>query len=265
VELRSRIDQVLNERRPTTVTDIQLALPGGGVEVLDVYMVPLVTGSQTAAVALTFLEVGRYKVLREELERSQRELEAAYEELQSINEELETTNEELQSTNEELETTNEELHSTNEELETMNEELQSTNEELEATNNEVRQRSLELDEANLYLEAILGSLGSGVIVLNRQLAVRVWNRVSEDLWGLRADEVAGQHFLNLDIGLPIDQLSQAIRATVSGQSDTVDLRVPAVNRRGRAIEVEVRVSPLVGDGQGPNGAIVLVRRVGEST
>src|SRR5437588_4889633 len=123
VELRSRIDQVFNERRPTTVSDIQLGQAGGGVEFLDAYLLPIVTDSETSAVALTFLEVGRYKVLREELERAQRELEAAYEELQSINEELETTSEELQSTNEELETTNEELHSTNEELETMNEEL----------------------------------------------------------------------------------------------------------------------------------------------
>ena len=264
VELRSRIDQVLNERRPTTVTDIQLTLAGGGVEFLDAYLHPLVTDSETSAVALTFLEVGRYRVLREELERAQRELEAAYEELQSINEELETTNEELQSTNEELETTNEELHSTNEELETMNEELQSTNEELEATNTELRQRSLDLDEVNAYLEAILGSLGSGVIVLNRQLAIRVWNRVSEDLWGLRSDEVEGQHFLDLDIGLPVNELSEPVHAAVSGESEIVDLRLPAVNRRGRAIDVDVRVAPLQRDGQAPDGVIVLVRRAGES-
>src|SRR5439155_15858142 len=265
VELRSRIDQVFNERRATTVNDIQLTLPGGGVEFLDSYLLPLITDSEVSAVALTFLEVGRYKVLREELERAQRELEAAYEELQSINEELETTNEELQSTNEELETTNEELHSTNEELETMNEELQSTNEELEATNTELRQRSLDLDEANIYLEAILGSLGSGVIVLNRQLAVRVWNRVSEDLWGLRSDEVEGQHFLNLDIGLPVDPLSQPIRAALNGETEIVDVPLHAVNRRGRAIEVSVRVAPLRGDGKAPDGVIVLVRSAGEPT
>jgi two-component system CheB/CheR fusion protein len=263
VELRSRIDQVFNERRATTVSDIQLTIAGGGVEYLDAYLLPILTDSETSAVALTFLEVGRYKVLREELERAQRELEAAYEELQSTNEELETTNEELQSTNEELETTNEELHSTNEELETMNEELQSTNEELEATNTELRQRSLDLDEVNVFLEAILGSLGSGVIVLNRQLKVRVWNRVSEDLWGLRSDEVEGQHFLNLDIGLPIDQLSQPVRAAVSEQGEIVDLQLPAVNRRGRAIDVDVRVAPLQSDGQSPQGVIVLVRGVGE--
>jgi two-component system CheB/CheR fusion protein len=265
VELRSRIDEVFSERRTTTINDIQLTMPGGAVEFLDAHLVPLVSDSGTTAVALTFMEVGRYKVLREELERAQRELEAAYEELQSTNEELETTNEELQSTNEELETTNEEVQSTNEELETMNEELQSTNEELEATNNELRQRSVALDETNIYLEAILGSLGSGVIVLNRQLVVRLWNRVSEDLWGLRREEVEGEHFLNLDIGLPVDQLSQSVRSALGGQDGIVDVRISAVNRRGRAIDVDVRVAPLRADGQDPEGVIVLARRVGETT
>jgi two-component system CheB/CheR fusion protein len=265
IELRSRIDQVLNERRATTVNDIELTLPGGGTEFLDVHLMPLTSEAQPAAVALTFFEVGRYKLLREEVQRAQRELEAAYEELQSTNEELETTNEELQSTNEELETTNEELHSTNEELETMNEELQSTNEELEATNTMLRQRSLALDEANAFLGSILSSLSSGVIVLNRDLAVRVWNRVSEDTWGLRADEVQGQHFLNLDIGLPVDELSPGVRAAASGQTDVPEVRVQAVNRRGRSMAFDVRFAPLLADGRGPDGVIVLVDPVGAAS
>jgi two-component system CheB/CheR fusion protein len=265
LELRSRIEQVLADRRPTSVNDVELVLPGGSTEFLDISLMPLNWDGQAAAVALTFLEVGRYKLLREEVERSQRELEAAYEELQSINEELETTNEELQSTNEELETTNEELHSTNEELETMNEELQSTNEELETTNNELRQRSLELDEANVFLASILGSLDAGVIVLNRDLAVRVWNRKSEDMWGLRSDEVQGQHFLNLDIGLPVDQLGQGVRAAASGQVDVPDVRVEAMNRRGRTIECDVRFAPLMADGTGPDGVIVLIDPLGAAS
>ncbi len=258
VELRSRIQQVLADRRSTTVSDVAVILPGGTTEYLDVTLLPVVSGTESTAVLLTFEEVGRYKALREELERSQRELEAAYEEVQSTNEELETTNEELQSTNEELETTNEELHSTNEELETMNEELQSTNEELETTNNELRMRTLELNEVNAFLESILASLGAGVIVLDKQLAVRLWNAVSEDLWGLRADEVEGHHFLSLDIGLPVDELTPALRTAVTGNADgSSQLRLAAVNRRGKPITCDVRVTPLDGDGL-VDGVLVLV-------
>ena len=88
----------------------------------------------------------------------------------------------------------------------MNEELQSTNEELQTVNDELRQRGDDLRDANTLLETILTSVRSSVIVLDRELRVIAWNRRSEDLWGARAEEVRGQNFFNLDIGLPMDQL-----------------------------------------------------------
>jgi two-component system CheB/CheR fusion protein len=243
LEIRSLVDEVMASRRPMAVHDVGWTTPTGEQESFDVALLPLAEDG-LAGVVISYTPVGRYKALRDELERSQRELENAYEELQSTVEELETTNEELQSTNEELETTNEELHSTNEELETMNEELQSTNEELETANGELRDRSAALDEGNSFLGSILANLSSAVVVLNRSMAVRSWNRTAEDMWGLRADEVEGSHFLNLDIGLPVDQLRQPIRDALSGASDGGQQRLPAVNRRGRTIECTVRVSPL---------------------
>ncbi|HET6874894.1 MAG TPA: PAS domain-containing protein, partial [Acidimicrobiales bacterium] len=234
----------------------------GSVEYLDVQVSPIGADSRSGGASVTFMQVGRYRALREELERSQRELETAYEELQSTVEELETTNEELQSTNEELETTNEELHSTNEELETMNEELQSTNEELETINHELEQRSSELDDVNSFLESILSSLAFGVAVLNPQMGVRVWNRQAEDLWGVRSDEVQGQHFLNLDIGLPVDELRIPVRRCLSAQSDIERLRLGAVNRRGRTIECDITVLPQKTADE-VVGAIVLMQVVGD--
>src|SRR5215468_6111668 len=206
---------------------------------------------------LTFLDVTRYQHLREELERSRRELETAYEELQSTVEELETTNEELQSTNEELETTNEELHSTNEELETMNEELQSTNEELSTINDELQMRTDELNATNAFLESILGSLGSAVIVLDRKFEVERWNEQARELWGLIEDEVRGTHFLNLDIGLPVDDLRGPIRDVANGRSDDGVVQVSAINRRGRPVDVRVQLSPLT-RGKDVDGVILVM-------
>jgi two-component system CheB/CheR fusion protein len=226
---------------------------------LEVQINPLVdTDASLLGVTLIFLDVTAARHLHDELEHANRQLETAYEELQSTNEELETTNEELQSTVEELETTNEELQSTNEELETMNEELQSTNDELQTINDELRDRTAELDHANAFLEAILTSLRAGVAVVNRDLAVRVWNRRAEDLWGLRPDEAIGQHFLNLDIGLPTDRLRSMIRSLLGGGAALQEVRLTAVNRRGRTIEVRVTGSPLCRDGEEVTGAILVM-------
>jgi two-component system CheB/CheR fusion protein len=266
VELRGYIEQAQVERRPTRVPGVEYPRGPGDVVHLEVQVNPLVDiDASLLGVALIFLDVTAARQLHDELEHANRQLETAYEELQSTNEELETTNEELETTNEELqstveelETTNEELQSTNEELETMNEELQSTNDELQTINEEIRERTAELDNAKAFVEAILTSLRAGVAVVNRDMHVRVWNRRAEDLWGLRPEEAVGQHFLNLDIGLPTDQLRPLIRQVLAGESASHEVRLPAVNRRGRTVEVRVTGTPLSRDGEDATGAILVM-------
>jgi two-component system CheB/CheR fusion protein len=257
LELRSRIDQAYAERHPVSVRDIEWHI-GSEIRYLDAQIHPLssVTG-ELLGVAVSFVDVTRYRRLQEALQESKRDAETAYEELQSTVEELETTNEELQSTNEELETTNEELQSTNEELETMNEELQSTNEELETINDELQQRTDELNSVNAFLEGVLGSLSSAVIVLDRELRVEAWNDAARDLWGLRSEEVNGQHFLNLDIGLPLEPLRTPIRAVLAGDGQD-PFEIAAVNRRGRSVQVSIRAIPLSNSGGEILGVIMMM-------
>jgi two-component system, chemotaxis family, CheB/CheR fusion protein len=165
---------------------------------------------------------------------------------------------ELQSTVEELETTNEELQSTNEELETMNEELQSMNDELQATNEELRDRTSEISELNQFMESILGSLGAAVVVVDRDMIIQVWNRQAEDLWGLREDETLGEHFLNLDSGLPTDALKQLIRGVIADGRGRAEVQLQAVNRRGRQIRLRVSATPLLSSGDEATGALLLM-------
>jgi two-component system CheB/CheR fusion protein len=244
LELRRHIEQAQSEHRPVRVTDVALNR-GGTLTRLEVQVSPLIDGvGEVVGTTVAFHDVTDVRRLQDELEQANRQLETAYEELQSTNEELETTNEELQSTVEELETTNEELQSTNEELETTNEELQSTNDELQTINDELQDRTGELDAANGFLETILTSLRAGVVVLNNGLHVRVWNRQAQELWGLRPEEAVGQHFLNLDIGLPTDRLRSLIRQTLADEDGPHEATVDAVNRRGRRIDVRVLGSAL---------------------
>jgi two-component system CheB/CheR fusion protein len=259
VELRSRIEQVTADRRPILLPHVEFVTPDGEARAFDVHISPLrQDGQALLGVSVSFVDVTRFQRLRSDLEQANQELETAYEELQSTNEELETTNEELQSTVEELETTNEELQSTNEELETMNEELQSTNEELETINDELRRRTDELNEVNAWMSAILTSLKLAVVVLDRDMRIRGWNRKSEDLWGLREEEVRGHRLLQQDIGVPVQRLKAPIHACLQGALQQEELVVDATNRRGRAIQVCVTCTPLAGPDGEVRGAIVLM-------
>jgi two-component system CheB/CheR fusion protein len=260
IELRSLIDEVRNEHQVLVRRNVRWQKGNEEPRILDVQLDPLaLPGEQFAGVIVTYVDATDHRALEEDLERAKRELETAYEELQSTVEELETTNEELQSTNEELETTNEELQSTNEELETMNEELQSTNEELEAMNDELRERTDETLQANSFLGSVLAGIQQGVVVVDRTLRILAWSSRTTDLWGLRDDEVEGEHLLNLDIGIPVQLLRDPIRRVLTGEQ-VADVELEGHDRRGKPIRVRVEVAPLenLPGADEPLGAILLL-------
>ena len=205
-----------------------------------------------------FADVARLESLQNDLTQSKQDLDTAYEELQSTNEEMETTNEELQSTVEELETTNEELQSTNEELETMNEELQSTNEELQTMNAELRTRGLDLHTSNAFLESILTSLRSAVVVLDRELRIEVWNAGAVNLWGLREDEAVGSYFFSIDIGLPVQSLDSPVKDVLSSRTESATTVLAAMSRKGRALQCRVTTSPVFRRDREIGGVLILM-------
>ena len=258
VELRGTVATVQASREPVELRDVRATPDAPGETHWDIRISPLQEEGDLLGVQLVFDDVSERHELRARLEQVHQELTTAYEELQSSSEELETTNEELQSAVEELETTNEELQSTNEELETMNEELQSTNEELQTLNDELRVRTVEVNQVNAFLESILTGLRGGVVVVDDELVVRVWNERAEQMWGLRDHEATGSHFLNLDIGLPVEALRDGLRQVLAGTTEHLDLRVASVNRFGRKVQCAIGISPLRSYLGAVTGAIVLM-------
>jgi two-component system, chemotaxis family, CheB/CheR fusion protein len=256
-ELRSTLSKATADGEPIRIADVNWVVPSGEQIQLTIDVIPLFDAAgRQLATTIAFTDITGSQALQEELERANQELETAMEELQSTNEELETTNEELQSTNEELETTNEELQSTNEELETINEELQSINEELQAVNEEMQEQGQQLTEANAFLEGIMSSVHSGLAVLGQNLMVRAWNVHATEMWGLRQDEVVGESFVGLGIGLPVRNLERLI-ANALGGAGYQEAIVDAVDRRGRAFRCRVSCSSLRVE-QGLGGVILLM-------
>jgi two-component system CheB/CheR fusion protein len=230
-DVRTLIDQALADRRPMWARDVEWVRSPIETLVLDIQVVPLFDNHDSiSGTALFFNDVTRYRKLQTDLEFTNNQLETAYEELQSTVEELETTNEELQSTNEELET--------------MNEELQSTNDELNAINDELSERTQDLDDANTFMQSMLGSLRAAVVVVDRDMVIRVWNQRADDMWGLRPDEAVGQHLLALDVGLPTDQLRPLVRQLFEDGAQPDEMRLDGTNRKGRQIAVRVVGSTL---------------------
>jgi two-component system CheB/CheR fusion protein len=260
VELRSHLQTLETELRTIDIKGVAWR-QGDHERIFDVRINPLTSDSVLTGTIVVYTDVTDRHELQEQLKMARRDLGQSQEELQSAVEELETTNEELQSTNEELETTNEELQSTNEELETMNEELQSTNEELETMNDELRHRSIELNDMNSFLETVLTTLGTAVIVLDRNQQIRIWNSQARELWGLTPEEVEGQHLFSLDIGLPVASIRSQVKAIMSGRSNREEVVLEATNRRGRPFQCQVTFLRLgQASDDGAAGVVMMMER-----
>jgi len=254
VDLRTPIDRINRERRPVSMPSVEIKRGDGTPGLYDIHAAPLIDDDGSlVGIVINYVDITHASQLRSELERLGQEL-------QSHKEELETTNEELQSTVEELETTNEELQSTNEELETLNEELESTNAELNSINTDLQLRTREVERLNTLLLAVTGNIEVGAAVLDGGMRVQLWNERAADLWGVRSEEVVGNSFFNLDIGLPAEQLRGLIRAGTGGRPLHDELVVKATTRKGREIRCRV-IAHAIGDGDRSAGVVLVMEEL----
>ena len=90
--------------------------------------------------------------------------------------------EDQESANEELLSSSEELQSVNEELETSKEELQASNEELLGLNQELIDRQEQLFVARNYSEAIVTSINTPIVILDKDLRIKSANKTFYSLF-----------------------------------------------------------------------------------
>jgi len=247
VDLRSSLERAATDRRTIVLDAVQHTAPSGDRRMFDVLITPVTTGEAVVGATVAFADVTLQQHLTEEVETSKAELENAYQELQSTVEELETTNEELQSTNEELETTNEEL--------------QSTNEELETINDEVRARTTEVNQANGFLETILATIETAVVVVDGQMIVQMINVQAEELFGVRLADVRHEALLGLAVGLPVADLVDPLGDVLRGKIEREVVELDATDRRGGRSRSRVTLLPLNVGPERIHGAILLIEPV----
>lgn len=129
-------------------------------------------------------------------------------------------------------------------------------------NDQIQARSGELRHVNTYLHSILASLRAAVVVLDADLKVEIWSEKAQELWGLRHNEVHGQPFLSLDIGLPLERLREPILQGLNDGPRGAEVLLDGINRRGRPVRCRITCTRL-NDGQDSPGAILLMEEVSD--
>jgi PAS domain S-box-containing protein len=79
----------------------------------------------------------------------------------------------------------------------LEEKFENLNQKLEQTNRELRQSLAEKDKISNYLNNILESLTSGVLAINLDGNITLFNRAAEEMLGYKSDEVLGKSYAEI--------------------------------------------------------------------
>jgi two-component system CheB/CheR fusion protein len=112
---------------------------------------------------------------------------------------------------------------------------------------------------------VLRSMNGGIIVLDHKREVQSWNRWSENVWGLRTEEVLGTSFESLDIGLPVHLLRDSMATVQSGREAQVEQVMEGIDRRGRRILCRIIVSGLLNERHEGHGLVLLFQDITEES
>lgn len=170
-----------------------------------------------------------------ENERLQNELKAARDYMSHLTSEHEQSDSVLNATSEELQSANEELQSTVEELETAKEELQSTNEELSTLNDELRMRNADLVVLGDDLMNLLSSIDTPVIMVDRDLVIRLFNPTAERIFSFRQTD-AGRPISAFKPLMDLPDLGNILRRVIETPT-TVDSEVQSHDGRWYSLRV----------------------------
>ena len=170
-----------------------------------------------------------------ENERLQNELKVARDYMSHLTDEHEQSDSVLNATSDELQSANEELQSTIEELETAKEELQSTNEELSTLNDELRSRNADLMVLGDDLMNLLSSIDTPVIMVDRDLVIRLFNPTAERIFSFRPTD-AGRPISAFKPLMDLPDLGEVLRRVIESAAP-VDSEVQSHDGRWYSLRV----------------------------
>jgi two-component system CheB/CheR fusion protein len=211
IELHRSVLQASTDATAVEFRDVAAERDGGQVW-YDVQILPLTAGNRVMGVEISFRDVTRHHERAAALDEVYGELEAAYRRLQHTQEEVVRANGQLQSALGEVETTSAELRDANAELEAMNDDLRLTNQALQALADGLRQRTG-------FLDSLLTGLPGGLVVVDRDLVVRVWSDRAESRWGLRRADAHGRPLADLGLGVDVDAVRRVLHGDMARTAD----------------------------------------------
>lgn len=134
----------------------------------------------------------------------------------------------------------EKLHQAYQELEIK---YNTLNQRLEEANRKLRQSLAEKEKLSSFFDNILESLTSGVLVVDLEGRITLFNKAAEQITGYQAHEVLGKSYLEI-IGKNLDRELTALQ-TLKTKIPHINEEKKVVNRKGTKVPLGFSTAPLL--------------------
>ncbi|MGM0985175.1 MAG: chemotaxis protein CheB [Pseudomonadota bacterium] len=242
--LSNALRQAENQSEPLQLPGLQVQLPGGGTQSVDVTVQALREPNALRGMTMIiFRDIAKAHADDARKNRSIKATHPSYanelrqyqDEIQALREENRASKEELQSANEELQSTNEELQSTNEELTTSKEEMQSMNEELQTINAEMQTKLDDLALAQSDMNNLLNSIEIAILFLDLKLNLRRYTDRASKIISIREGDI-GRPLSDLTTTLQYPELNDDALDTLSTLAFS-EKEIPATDGRWFTVRI----------------------------
>lgn len=135
----------------------------------------------------------------------------------------------------------------------LEEKFENLNRKLEETNHELRQSLAEKDKISGYLNNILGSLSSGVLAIDLDGRITLFNRAAEEMLGYKSEEALGKAYMDI-LGKGAKQERTAVHR-LKLKTSLLNQEKELVAKDGRKVPVGYSVSLLCDSEDNVLGAV----------
>lgn len=135
---------------------------------------------------------------------------------------------------------------------------------LQAADEELVTAAEQLKQDNERMETLLASIGDGVVAIDKNWSITLWNPAASVITGWEKEDVLGKPFRQRVKFIRESDRSEYIsfisEAMLSGRSRTIEDRVLLIRKDGTEIPVGDSAAPIM-NGHGAEGAIIVFRDV----
>ncbi len=127
----------------------------------------------------------------------------------------------------------------------------------------IREARREIKIMDFYNQNIIQNISLGLIVIDSKNLVTTWNRISEEIWLIKAENAIGHDFFELGMGQRLPGIKENLFEVTRSKRRMEIKELGVIDYRGEKMFLDMALVPLIDPNEDAQGIIIISRDVTE--